>query len=534
MKSNKIFFSHFRVFALFAVMLCACMTSVFGGNDEKPVYGGTLRIGMFNEPTIIHPLYTQHSQAMTMMNLIFSGLIRFDQDDKAVSDLAESWDISENSLVYTFYLRRGVLFHDGVECTAEDVKFSFDAVCDESNKSPYRTLFQDIAACDVMDAHTFMLVLKQPVPSFLYKMNFGILPKHVFQGKSICDDTFVSKPVGTGPFRFGSKNENGEIRLDANTAYYDGRPYLDHILFKPLFNKKYTSAPLFRGDIDMVTFMSFDDFNYVNKDASLQTKAVDADYYYALAYDLNDPSLKDKRVRYAIAHALSQEELINEVLQGQAVPCYGPFHPSVLELDTMSKPFSYDLKKAITLLEDAGFIVPQGKIYREKDGKELTLRITTDSKLSYSKEIVQNIRMQLAKVGINVLYIAFDSFDVLSNEIMSKQYGTNVFLNAFPGGVDADYAAEQWLSRYESQYSMSLYVNHEVDQLVTMAQRSINSAQKQAIYQKVHNAVYADQPVCFLFYRTFFHAVSRRTRNTDAYFSKGMPVYAVKDFYIDE
>ncbi len=119
-----------------------------------PHYGGTLVWGTINPPTIINPVLTSHSVSESILELLFDPLVRINGQGRVMPGLAQSWDISKDGLVYTFHLRRHVYFHDGVECTAEDVKFTYEAIREPSNKSTWRTSTELVKEWRVIDPYT--------------------------------------------------------------------------------------------------------------------------------------------------------------------------------------------------------------------------------------------------------------------------------------------------------------------------------------------------------------------------------------------
>ncbi len=260
----------------------------------KPVYGGTLKIGMFIEPTIIHPLYTTYSRSVTICDLIFSQLIRFDHNSQPVPDLAERWDVSDDGLTYTFHLRKGVMFHDGVECTAEDVKFTYDAIMNAKNESPYHNYFTNIKKVTVISNYTIQITLKERMEYDFDMFNKWIMPKHVFDG-DVRKENSSKKLIGSGPFVFSSMTEEKRIIICANESYYDGRPYLDAIEFVSINRDALRGNTLLKQEVDMVNFLTLHEFTYAVKDPTFETFIVDTDHYYALTYDLDDEFIREKK-----------------------------------------------------------------------------------------------------------------------------------------------------------------------------------------------------------------------------------------------
>ena len=502
-------------------------------NSSHP-YGGNLRIGMFMKPTIIHPVYTTDSNAVMMYNLIFSQLIQLDPDTKPVPDLAERWDISSDGLIYTFYLRKGVKFHDGVECTAEDVKFTYDSIVTPQNESPFLNEHQNVKTIKIVDKHTLQIVLEKPEDDYINLLVRGILPKHLFDGKGLKNEEFLVCPIGSGPFEFKGKRGNEEIVLGANEEYYAGCPYLDKVTFVPLYDRKAIGYPLFRDEIDMATFLSFKQFRYAKEDSSLNAYAIESDLYYGIAYDLEDEFLSNKNVRRAIALSIDQDYIIDQCLQGQGSPSYGPFYPSLIGESYDVMPVKYDPEKAVKILEQEGFILEKGEAHRKKDGKKLELCITSTPGLPNNEIILKGILVQLAMVGIKVNYSKYDKYKDLEKELKEKKKGINTLLKLFNGGTD--YSISYWDSYSDLQYNFKLsrYKNDRIDQIIKESKSTFDDDARKELYQEMHAIIYDEQPICFLPTYYVFHAMSKRFKNTNDYFSLGMPPYTIKDFYVDD
>ena len=153
-----------KVIVKFLALISLVMMIIPGialAEDAKVVaqnFGGQLHWGTSSKPTIINPIYTTHTVAMCLQDLLFSKLIRLNGKGKIEPDLAKSWSISDDGLVYTFYIRKGVSFHDGTECTAEDVLFTYEKLVDRKSKSPFFSHFSQVKSFRMIDQFTFEVV----------------------------------------------------------------------------------------------------------------------------------------------------------------------------------------------------------------------------------------------------------------------------------------------------------------------------------------------------------------------------------------
>ncbi|MCK5592129.1 MAG: ABC transporter substrate-binding protein, partial [Candidatus Pacebacteria bacterium] len=294
--------------------------------NEKPL-GGTLIWGTHTKPTIINPILTTCSVSTSLLDLVFNRLVRWNAKGEIEPDLAESWEISEDGLVYTFYLRRGVKFHDGRECTALDVKFTYDMIIDPKVDSPFKESFELIRTFRAVNKYTFQIILKKPFVPIMCRLTKEIMPKHLLDKTDIRISAFNFNPIGTGPFKFREWTKDNTIILEYNPDYYEGRPNLERIIIKTYSDSRALWTALMRREVDFVLFIEKEDYEVVKVEDTFSSYNLPVDYYYALCYDLNDPVLEDIRVRQAIAHSINTKSLINTVAGGYGMECTGPFYP---------------------------------------------------------------------------------------------------------------------------------------------------------------------------------------------------------------
>lgn len=498
---------------------------------QKP-FGGTFKWGVYHKPTIINPILTTQSISMALLDLIFNRLVRINSEGEIEPDLAESWDISTDGLIYTFHLRKGVRFHDGKECTAQDVKFTYDKIIDPGVNSPFKEGFQLVREFRVIDKYTLEIILKEPSTSFLYRLVREIAPQHLLEKEDLRNTPFNFHPIGTGPFKFKEWTKDDQIILEYNADYYEGRPYLDKILVKTYDNSEDAWSALMQGEVDCVQFIEEKDYEVVKNDPAFKAYAVPTDYYYALVYNLNDPILTDKRVREAIAYSVDRKGLIDKIAGGYGIECSGPFYPDSLGFNPEVKAFEYNPKKAQRLLSEAGWQDMDNDGILEKENKELELKVLVDARNEIYAKIIMLLRQQLQEVGIKIKVQLYNDDSDLTKDFIENN-GSQAHLK-FMRASNPDAILEDW-SVKESQRvgKLWIYSNKKVDKLLALGEVAQDRAKREVIYKNIHQLIYKDQPGCFLYFPFVFHAVSARFKNTDAYFNINMPTYAIKDFFIE-
>jgi len=497
---------------------------------SKP-YGGTLSWGTRNKPTIINPILTTHSISATLEELIFNRLVRINSKGEIWPDLAESWDISSDGLEYTFHLRKGIKFHDGVECTADDIKFTYDKLIDPEVNSPFKSSFELVDRFEVIDRYTFQIILKEPSVSFLYRLVREIAPRHLLEEAELKNCPFNFHPIGTGPFRFKQWTEDNQIILEYNPDYYEGRPYLDKIIVKAYPDSKDVWTALMRGEVDYVEFIEREDYEIAKEDSSFKAYAFAIDIYYAISYDLNNPMLADKKLREAIAYGIDRKSLIERAAFGYGLECNGPFYPQSLGFNPDALPFEYNPQRSQELLAEAGWQDGDNDGILEKEGEELELKVLVDARSKIYKRIIMVLRQQLQEIGIKIKVQLYNDQNILAEEFLKHnkpQAQLKLFLAGYPHETREDWSSKETKRRTK----LCIYKNEEADRLFALGEVTPDKEKRSKIYQEIHKIIHEDQPACFLFFPFDFQVVSAKFEGVDEFFTLSMPYYTIKDWYL--
>jgi peptide/nickel transport system substrate-binding protein/oligopeptide transport system substrate-binding protein len=345
---------------------------------KAPSIGGIYRRPLEHEPSTLDPPKITDMYGITIAEQVFDGLVRYDENLNVVPALAESWTASIDGLAWTFKLRKGVRFHHGRELTADDVVYSFTRLLDGRRGSRKVQLlsmvkgaraFQQgqtsrVEGLEALDRYTVRITLDEPSAQFVSFLAVGhakIVPRDVVEAKG---DAFGREPVGTGSFRFVRWERGQRIILEANPDYFEGRPFLDGVVYKIFPGAQYDRilTEFEQGQLDDA-HLPRDAARRVTGKYPIMKKPVLALRFLGINTQMGP--FQDRRVRqamnYAINRSVTQPDTASEYhlqLQGHL---FASNRPRLL-IDGADSSFfgvSYDLRKARALLSEAGY--PNGK-----------------------------------------------------------------------------------------------------------------------------------------------------------------------------
>jgi len=374
---------------------------------EVPKAGGTLIYGIREEPDNLDPWKTSRAVSDLIMNFVLDPLVVLDKNLKPVPLLAESWEVSDDGLVWTFKLKKGIKFHDGTPFNADAVVFTFKHGL-EGNQAWMLEPVKDVVK---VDDYTVQFILKEPFPMLLYNIAdayWGIVSPTAYE--KYTDKWGTEVLVGTGPFKFVEWKRGQEIVLVRNDDYKHGPnfvdnkgpAYLEKIIFRIIPEPTTLIGAIKSGDVDFTTYVPSEFVPQLKKDTSLQFYIKPTYGTRFLAFNLQREIFQDKRVRLAIAHAINKEAIANIAWHGAAFPTCSLLGPTTIGYyDVSDKCIEYNPEKAKQLLAEAGWKDTDGDGILEKDGKkfEITLLAYSLSENAKSAVIIQD---QLKEVGIKV------------------------------------------------------------------------------------------------------------------------------------
>lgn len=456
--------------------------------------GGTVIFGTTFEPKIINGLSAEQVSKW-ITDMVFDGLVRANTKQELVGKLAQSWEVSSDGKVYTFKLKPGVKFQDGTDLTADDVVFTYQTAMNPPAGMAFlaKSDYAVIDKIEAVDPQTVRFTLKMLDAAFLSKLQAGILPKHLL-GSNPDWASYNRKPVGTGAWIVDSWNTGQQIVFKANPNYFDGKPALSQFIWKVVPDANVLAAQLDNGEVDMA-FVDTRSLERVKQNPKLAT----AEWLGALTYiglNHDNPLFQDVRVRQALALGLNKQDIINKLLQGQAVPATLHMTPSNWSYNQNAKPWGYDPDQARKLLDEAGW-KPGADGIRVKDGKPFKFVLLTNSEQPERRDITVLARQQWREIGVDVepQYLELNTF--ISEYVLKSKF--DAILLAGTVNIDPDYLRRNLATLGDSSNFLR-YNNPDVNKLLDEGRSKTSQAERKPIYDKAQEIAQNDVALIGLYY----------------------------------
>jgi len=480
---------------LFLILLA--INIVFVGS-RPPQKINELIISSIGDASFLNPVLAQDSASGDINSFIFNGLIKYDKDLKNfVGELADSWKVKGGpEPEITFFLRKGVLWHDGKEFTADDVKFTYDKIMDEKTNTVRRSSYELVKKADVLNPYTFRVTYKQPFSPGLETWSIGIIPKHVLENVDINTASFNRKPIGTGPFRFVEWVSDEKIVVEANPQYFQGKPNLNGIVYRIIPETALNEMETLTRGVDYAGLFPYE-YRRMKQVDFLRTYSQPSLGYTYIGYNLKNPAFQDRRVRRALTYAINREEIVQYVLYGLGTVASGPFPNHLWYSNPNVKPLPYDPEKARQLLAEAGWKDKNRDGILIKDGKPFAFNLITNSGNDTRRDVGVLVQRQLRELGIDVKFELYEWSVFLKNFINVKHFDACIL--GWSLSVDPD-AYEIWhSSQIEKGFNFVSYRNPELDRLWEEGRREYDIEKRKNIYWRIHELIAEDQPYTFLY-----------------------------------
>lgn len=446
---------------------------------------GTTLVYGSNDYTRINPAMDEHGEINI---LIFDGLTAHDGENQVVPALAKSWDYDADTYTYTFHLEEDVKWQDGEPFTAEDVKFTIEAIMDPENGSENAPNYEDVEEIDVVDAHTVSFQLSAPNAAFLDYMTMAILPEHLLAGEDMQESDFFRHPIGTGAYKIESWDVGQAITLVKNEDYFKGAPNIDRIVFKIVPDDNAKAVQMQSGELDLVQLTPKDAKNFEGKEGITCYEMKTSDYRGIMYNFNNDYWQKNKDIIPAINYAIDRQAIVDAVLLGEGITAYGPLQRNRYD-DPDVEHYDYDPQKAKEVLEAAGCMMGEDGYYY-RDGEKIGFVLSVGAGDQARLDIAQAAAQQLKEVGIDC---------TVEVPVEVDWGGQMAYLIGWGSPFDADdHTYKVFGTGKGANYSS--YSDPLVDQYLTEARESDDPAVRAEAYDKFQEELAENPAFTFICY----------------------------------
>lgn len=489
---------------------------------EVPDYGGSLTEGVLGSPRFINPLLAVSDIDKDLSTLVYSGLTKIDVDGTIVPDLAESYTISTDGLVYTFVLKEAY-FHDGKKITADDVIYTIEKTVDPLLKSPREANWVGVKA-EKIDDRTVSFNLRQPYSPFIQNTTLGILPKHIWNNITTEEfpfSQFNTKPIGSGPYKIDSISYTGsgfpsEYKLSSFSKYSLGKPYINTITIKSYKTEKDLIEAYKGGKIESFHTISKEYLKDVDEKAT-NIELATLPRVFGLFFNQNvAPVFIHKEVRSALDTALDKNLILDTILAGLGQTIQSPIPPAVVSQKIDKITAEEKIEKARNILTTKGWKLNSSGVFEKKEGNKVT-------KLSFSistgnaeelKQSAEIMKENWERLGAEVELKVFEIGDLNQNVIKTRKYDSLLFGTVV--GKDLDlYPFWHSSGRNSPGLNIAMYTNLRVDKLLENIRNTTDKDEKNSYLEKLDLEIQNDIPAVFTYSPYFTYAVPKKIHNIE-------------------
>lgn len=512
---------HIRWQAIIAVLGVILVVALLGYLAHStttvviPDEGGTYVEGIAGRPGYINPILCQYNQAdHDLVSLIFSGLTDLNERGEIVASLARDWGVSDDGLVYTFYLLRDVVWHDGEPFTADDVLFTVEAIQDEDYQgaAELAELWRTVTVEKIND-YTVSFTLQAPLATFLDYTTIGILPRHLLDdvpASELQRHQFNVRPVGTGMFKMAEVTGEHVI-LEANPDYYGEQPLLSKIEFKfyPDYQSIFTAYQ--QGEVEGISQVLPQDLAEVRRQEYLRLYSARLSGYTLVFLNLDLPLFEEKEVRQALLWAIDRQRIIDQILDGQGIVAHSPISPDSWAYNEDVFEYGYDPDRARELLSDAGWVDSDHDGVREKEDRRLEFGLLTN-KAPLRRQIIEEIARQLWEVGARVVPVVEESSWVVNEALRPREFDSLLYSwRNLPNDPDPYLMWHSTQIGGDGQNYAGLS-SVDVDQLLEQGRQINDQSERAELYRDFQDLFAEEVPSLLLYYPVYNYAIDEMVK----------------------
>jgi peptide/nickel transport system substrate-binding protein len=518
--------------------------SLFGDDYEEPQnQGGQVVEGAFSDAATLNGILTQDTASSRVISMITKSVIgNHPSTTEPIPELAEDWDISDDGLEYTFYLREDVTWHDGEQFTADDVVFTFETHMHEETGSPRTSeLTSRINTIEAVDDYTVQFTLNFPASPFLQQnMVYYIVPEHILGDVEPADLASHDYSIGTqgvtigcGPFQFVEWVSDDHITLEAYEDYFLGAPNIDRWIRRIVPDQTVLAQQVITGEVDYGAIQE-SDYDNVDQQDHIDVTEFDTFNFTFYAYQLNPERstlFQEPEVRQALVYGLDRESMVQAIRFGIGEVAIGtmPIPSWAYDPGSIDRQYEYDPDRAREMLEEAGWVEGDDGI-RERDGERFSFEIYTNAGNEIREQYVAVMQEQWREIGVECIPQTEEWSTFLDRITGTRDF--DMFLVGFSWGVDPHQETMWHTDAAEGGFNMNEYSNPEVDELLAQGLETTDQDERRELYTQMQNILMEDVPSVILDFPQGIYGVNQRCHNifpNDVYFTAN-----AHEWWVDE
>ncbi len=477
-----------NIYLSFVLLIAGCS----GVRPQKDPL--TLYMHLTSEPGTLNPITATDAYASSINSHIYESLVERDKDTLELKpELAERWEISGDRKKFRFYLKKGVLWSDGVEFTADDIVYSFKVMKDPKTASAQlKVYYIDVKNVRKIDKYTVEFEYSRP---YFLALEFcggmPIVPKHIFDdGTDFNTHKNNRKPIGTGPYVFDRWDTGKKIVLKVNERYRGKKPEIKRVVYKLVSESSVALQMLKKGQLDVMSLRSIQWVRQTNS-KKFKKKFYKLKYYQPyfnyIGWNARREFFSDKRVRRALTHLINREAILNKLLFGLGKIVTGNFYLFSKSYNKKIEPWEFDPEKGIKLLREAGWTDSDNDGILDKNGTKFSFTFTIPSGRKYGERLASILKEDFSGVGIEMDINKFE-WAVFVNKIHKRDF------DAVSLGWSLGYSGDPYQLWHSSQVNSGsnfcYFVNKEADNIIEKARVEFNEARRIKLYHRFHEIIH--------------------------------------------
>lgn len=499
--------------------------------DDNPALakGNIFSVGTSSLDGKFNPIISDAVYDSWITEMVFSGLISNNPAGEVVMESAESYELSEDKLTYTFKLKDGMKFHDGTPVTADDVAFTFTMIGNPKYDGPRGTVVNDMVGIDeyregkadsiagikVIDPLTIAFTIKEPNVQKIWDFGYGIMPKAYYGDKSYEEFLALNdKPIGSGPMKLKEYVVGQYVELERFDDCHRGKTKVDGVVVK-IVPTETQIASLKTGEVDAVNPpASQENYDQMMATGVANVQEFTGNGYNYIGINQRLEKFKDKRVRQALYYGLNLDQFIDAQWEGFAQRCLTPISPvswAYPGTDALTQ-YEYNPEKAKELLKEAGWEDTDGDGFVDKNGEKFTITWTAYNDVDWPQNLVAVATENWKEIGIE-LKADLMEFNAVADKVYDNQdfelynMGWSLSIDPDPSQIFSAAAAEM------GGYNSVGFINEEAEKLFKEGLANYDQEKRAEVYKKWGILANEELPYLFVAIRNEIWGVNTRVSN---------------------